>query len=42
VVNGNPAASIADVEHVELVFKGGTAYDPARLIAAAQGSVGWR
>jgi imidazolonepropionase-like amidohydrolase len=42
VVNGNPAASIADVEHVELVFKGGTGYDPAKLIAAAQGSVGWR
>jgi imidazolonepropionase-like amidohydrolase len=42
VVNGNPAARIADVEHVELVFKGGIGYDPARLIAAAQGSVGWR
>lgn len=42
VVRGNPAMSIADVEHVELVFKGGTGYDPAKLIAAAQGSVGWR
>lgn len=42
VVHGNPAASIADVEHVELVFKDGTGYDPARLIAAARGSVGWR
>jgi imidazolonepropionase-like amidohydrolase len=42
VVNGNPALNIADIEHVELVFKGGTGYDPARLIAAAQGSVGWR
>jgi imidazolonepropionase-like amidohydrolase len=42
VVNGNPASDIADVEKVELVFKDGTGYDPARLIAAAQGSVGWR
>jgi imidazolonepropionase-like amidohydrolase len=42
VVNGNPAATIADLEKVELVFKGGTGYDPAKLIAAAQGSVGWR
>ena len=42
VVNGNPAANIADLEHVELVFKDGTGYDPAKLIAAAQGSVGWR
>jgi imidazolonepropionase-like amidohydrolase len=42
VVRGNPAANITDVEHVELVFKDGTGYDPAKLIAAAQGSVGWR
>lgn len=42
VVRGNPAATIADVEHVELVFRDGTGYDPAKLIAAARGSVGWR
>jgi hypothetical protein len=42
VVSGNPATDIADVEKVELVFKSGTGYDPAKLIAAAQGSVGWR
>ena len=42
VVRGNPAANIADVEHVELVFRDGAGYDPAKLIAAAQGSVGWR
>jgi imidazolonepropionase-like amidohydrolase len=42
IVNGNPAVDIADVEKVDLVFKSGTGYDPARLIAAAQGSVGWR
>jgi imidazolonepropionase-like amidohydrolase len=42
VVSGNPAANIADVEKVELVFKDGTGYDPATLIAAAKGMVGWR
>jgi imidazolonepropionase-like amidohydrolase len=42
VVNGNPAAQIADVEKVELVFRAGTGYDPAKLIAAAKGSVGLR
>ena len=42
VVRGNPAETIADVEQVEIVFKDGTGYDPAKLIAAARGSVGWR
>jgi imidazolonepropionase-like amidohydrolase len=42
VVTGNPAANIADVEQVELVFQGGIGYDPAKLIAAARGSVGLR
>lgn len=42
IVNGNPAADIADVEQVELVFQNGIGYDPAKLIAAAQASVGWR
>ncbi|HEY6224968.1 MAG TPA: amidohydrolase family protein [Gemmatimonadales bacterium] len=42
VVNGNPAAQITDVEKVELVFRSGTGYDPAKLIAAAKGSVGLR
>jgi imidazolonepropionase-like amidohydrolase len=42
VVNGNPAVQIADVEKVELVFRAGTGYDPAKLIAAAKGSVGLR
>ncbi len=42
VVTGNPAAQIADVEKVELVFRAGVGYDPAKLIAAARGSVGWR
>lgn len=42
VVNGNPAAQISDVEKVELVFRAGTGYDPAKLVTAAKGSVGWR
>ncbi len=40
VVRGNPSASVSDIRNVELVFKGGVAYDPAKLIAAAQGTVG--
>jgi imidazolonepropionase-like amidohydrolase len=40
VVRGNPAANIADVRNVEIVFKRGIAYDPAKLVAAAQGTVG--
>jgi len=42
LVRGNPSAHIGDVRNVELVFKDGVAYDPAALIAAAQGSVGER
>src|ERR1043165_5194193 len=38
LVRGNPSAHIGDVRNVELVFKDGVAYDPAALIAAAQGS----
>jgi imidazolonepropionase-like amidohydrolase len=40
VLNGNPAARIADVRNVELVFKQGVAYDPAKLIASVKGRVG--
>ncbi len=40
VINGNPAQSIADIRHVELVFKQGVGYDPAKLIAAVKGTVG--
>jgi imidazolonepropionase-like amidohydrolase len=40
VVKGNPAAAISDIRNVELVFRKGVAYDPARLIAATQGTVG--
>jgi imidazolonepropionase-like amidohydrolase len=40
VVAGNPAARIADVRNVEVVFRSGVAYDPAKLIASVKGSVG--
>jgi imidazolonepropionase-like amidohydrolase len=40
VVRGNPAANIADIRNVEMVFKKGVAYDPDALVAAAAGTVG--
>ena len=40
VVSGNPSANISDIRNVEIVFKKGLAYDPAKLIAATQGTVG--
>jgi len=42
VVKGNPAERIADVENVEIVFRDGVGYDPAKLAASVQGSVGLR
>ena len=40
IVNGNPAAAIADIRKVETVFKQGVGYDPAKLIASVTGRVG--
>jgi enamidase len=40
VIDGNPAASIADIRNVELVFKQGVAFDPAKLIESVRGRVG--
>ncbi len=40
VLNGNPAARIADLENVEIVFKQGIGYDPAKLINSVKGKVG--
>ena len=34
------AANIADIRKVEMVFKQGVAYDPAKLIASVKGKVG--
>ena len=40
VVNGDPSTAIADVRKVELVFKQGVGYDPAKLVASVTGRVG--
>lgn len=40
VIAGNPAANIADIEKVTLVFKDGVGYDSQRLLASVQGTVG--
>jgi imidazolonepropionase-like amidohydrolase len=40
VVAGNPAARIGDVRNVEIVFRWGVGYDPAKLISSVKGSVG--
>ena len=42
VVKGNPAASISDIERVEIVFKDGVGYDTEKLIQSVQGLVGIR
>lgn len=42
VVKGNPAASIFDIENVEIVFKDGVGYDSEKLIQSVQGLVGVR
>jgi enamidase len=40
VIDGNPAANIADIRKVETVFKQGVGYDPAKLVASVKGMVG--
>jgi imidazolonepropionase-like amidohydrolase len=40
VVNGNPAAAIADVRQVDTVFRQGIGYDPLKLIESVKGRVG--
>ena len=40
VVNGNPAAAIADVRKVATVFKKGVGYDHDKLVASVSGQVG--
>jgi imidazolonepropionase-like amidohydrolase len=42
VVNGNPAADIADIREVEIVFKDGIGYDPGKLIESVRGNLGLR
>ncbi|HTR76510.1 MAG TPA: amidohydrolase family protein [Gemmatimonadaceae bacterium] len=40
VIAGDPSTTIGDVRKVELVFKQGVGYDPAKLIASVKGKVG--
>ena len=40
VINGDPATNISDIRKVEMVFKQGVGYDPAKLIASVSGKVG--
>jgi hypothetical protein len=42
LVEGDPTHDIHAIEHVELVFKDGIGYDPAKLVEAAKGTVGLR
>jgi len=42
IVKGNPAANVADIEKVEIVFKDGVGYDSEKLIQSVQGLVGIR
>lgn len=42
LIDGNPAKRIKDIENVALVFKDGVGYDPAKLVKAANGTVGLR
>jgi len=40
LIQGNPAARIADVRNVKMVFKDGVGYDPDKLIRSVTGQVG--
>jgi imidazolonepropionase-like amidohydrolase len=42
VVRGDPSANINDIEKVEIVFKDGLGYDPAKLLDSVRGIVGIR
>ena len=40
VLRGDPTKKITDLENVELVFKDGVGFDPAKLIESVRGKVG--
>jgi len=42
VIHGDPSANINDIEKVEMVFKDGIGYDPAKLVESVRGLVGLR
>jgi len=40
VIDGNPAVQINDVKKINLVFKDGLGYDPAKLLESIRGQAG--
>lgn len=40
VLKGDPSTKVSDIENVEVVFKDGVGYDPAKLVKDANGFVG--
>jgi imidazolonepropionase-like amidohydrolase len=40
IVDGDPATTIGDVRKVQMVFKQGVGFDPAKLVASVSGRVG--
>ena len=42
VIAGDPAKNIEDIENVQIVFKDGIGFDPAKLTQSVQGLVGQR
>ena len=40
VIKGDPSHNISDIENVEMVFKDGVGYDPAKLLESTRGKVG--
>jgi enamidase len=40
VINGDPSSQIGDIRKVEIVFKKGVGFDPAKLIESVRGRVG--
>ncbi len=40
LVAGDPSTDVGDIRNVEIVFKDGIGYDPAKLIASARRTVG--
>ncbi|MGC2031541.1 MAG: hypothetical protein WA642_16085 [Steroidobacteraceae bacterium] len=39
-MKGDPAVRIADIENIEIVFKGGVGYDPGKLLDSGKGHYG--
>src|SRR3954471_24244383 len=40
VINGDPSVRIGDIRNVQIVFRQGVGYDPAKLIESVKGKVG--